>query len=338
MASLRLPSVDLDTSVVDVLLADNLKATDCKPGKLFLYPRKLNSSADWPSIWPHRTFLTELVTATCGRLLRQARWEAQLGKYLDENASEAFAPKELARASYAARKMLSHLWYARRDGVKPPGRYAPLGAILAKFVPDATSAGLAAGEDSSSEVEIVQDEPAPSIVLSVLSDVDEGDTPNLLKTDCSFASLFDQVFGGSAPLSDSEISESNADLASATPKRVAPLVSATPEKVAPQKVAPLVSRSEIAELLKGPSGSSAVAPTPLQYKQLNAVLKRPAAAGDPAGAQAMRKRPACASNRAERKREHSKLYHGEMKVARQLGLSHDECKARARIVAARGAM
>ena len=126
----RAERTNLDNEVAQQLLEKHVPVAFASPDKLFRYERKMASTPDWASMFVWRAFLSDLVAALAGLLIRQRCFEAQLKAYIRKNDLK-FSDPEISRCAYRVRKMISHLWWGKRSNkYPPPGRYAVLSLIV----------------------------------------------------------------------------------------------------------------------------------------------------------------------------------------------------------------
>ena len=123
---------DLEQCVAQDLLRDHVQLATASPQTLWVYGRVMHSSADWASIWPWRHFLSELLDVSEGKLLRQKCWEMQVQAFLELHVPGRFSAQQVVVAAYAVRKMLSHLWWAKKHGKSPTGRWERLQVLVSK--------------------------------------------------------------------------------------------------------------------------------------------------------------------------------------------------------------
>ena len=159
---------DLADDVAHDLLKDHVTLALAKPDVLWVYGRVMHSTADWASMWQWRFFLSDLLDASDGLLLRQKTWETQVRCFLEGHAAGKFDAKQATVAAYGVRKMLSHLWYAKKHDKTIPKRWEKLQVLLAK---------VTCGHDSSSESPVESPSKAnmANNALLLLDDADEAD-------------------------------------------------------------------------------------------------------------------------------------------------------------------
>ena len=91
---------DLADNVAHDLLKDHVTLAVAKPDDLWVYGRVMHSTADWASMWQWRFFLSDLLDATDGMLLRQRMWETQVQSFLEGHAPGKFSAKQVTGAAY----------------------------------------------------------------------------------------------------------------------------------------------------------------------------------------------------------------------------------------------
>lgn len=185
-------AVALSDAQAKTLLEAHVRAADVCFERMFKYDKAGRKEAPgWKCLHKHRHFLTDLVLATRGRLLRQHAWERQVGEFVRAFDSR-ISWDEISAIADRPRIMLSHLWSMKRDRVEP--RKNDMAIISLKDAMDVLPKPVASldvgpsalemveeirsSSDGESDVEVL----APLADVMVLEDSEEEDVDALYST------------------------------------------------------------------------------------------------------------------------------------------------------------
>ena len=133
----RARRVDISDLGAATLLGDHIRLEDTTSAakSIFKYSaRNMKSGPSWVDMKKQRHFLYDLVKLTDGHLLRQRRWERQVGDYFRKHNIGA-TRDEISMIAYRPRMMLSHLQRLRNnDGRGVPRTYEASVAGLATMM------------------------------------------------------------------------------------------------------------------------------------------------------------------------------------------------------------
>ena len=116
---MRSCAVALSDAQAKAFLEAHVRAADVCFERMFKYEKAGRKEAPgWKCLHKHRHVLTDLVLATRGRLLRQHKWERQVGELVHASDSQ-ISWDQIYTIADRPRIMLSHLWQMQRDRVEP---------------------------------------------------------------------------------------------------------------------------------------------------------------------------------------------------------------------------